>query len=197
MREELVKELRKDIDNLKKQYKKEAKRLERLKELEDSKKVREYLSLRGISQIEDNEYIKNSSRKYGIYPSDEELDFNTSGEYLVKSTYGKYLSRIESKDTNRIYVYMGTYTKSGNHKVLDDIPSKDSYNTYQNIESADKIRIPYEEVSAFEKDHIVIHPLCRVGANYQAFKEIQSNFFYYTYKSGQKEAVKRLLKEYK
>lgn len=202
MREELVKEIRKDIDELKKQYKEEAKKMQRLRELEDSKKVREYLRLRGFDVIENNEYIKDASRKYGIYPSDEEKDFNTSEEYLVKSTYRKYLSKIESKDTNDIYVFTGTYAKVGTKKIPTVIPFKDDnihecYKTYRNIESSDTIRIPYEESHDFESKHKVIYPVCPIEKYWSIYNEIQSNFFYYTYKSGQKEAVKRLLREYK
>ena len=90
MREELLKQLKTELENKKLENEKHNQKVKRIRELKSNPNVREYIKL--INLVEDDlKQIKSSDEK------------------IISSFYHRYLYQIKKEETNGIYVYLGTY----------------------------------------------------------------------------------------
>lgn len=206
MKEELVKQIRKDIETLKDLLKDEEDTLRIIKKLEDNEQVQMYLNFRDLDRVDDNEYIRKTFSKYNIQVSTEKKDFDITDEELIRNIYfERYPWRISDEDTNGIYVYNGTFIdgtfKRGYAKPVKTIlkPLR-GLRTYQNIETGHRKTINIKDAATFESEHTIIYPK-NINADesqiYNLFEDVQSDFYYYVYSMDQNEAVQKLTQKYK
>ncbi len=206
MKEELINQIRKDVENLKVLLKDEEDTLRIIKKLEDDEKVQMYLNFRDLDRVDDNRYIRHVFSKYNIEIGTEKKDFNISDEELIRNIYfERYPWRISEEDTNGIYVYNGTYIdsifKRGYAKPVKNIltPIR-GLRTYKNIETGHRKRINIKDAATFESENTIIYPK-NLNADesqiYNLFEEAQSDFYYYIYCMNQDEAVTKLIQKYK
>ena len=122
MREELLRQLKKELEDRKKENTLYNEKVKKIRELQRDSKVNEYLQLTGL-----------------ISPELKQLKI--SDEKLILSFYRQYLSEIKEGETNGIFVYMGTYQNSneidiihGSHDLRVDYHSSDAdYREYREI----------------------------------------------------------------
>lgn len=184
MKKELLKEIREEVLNIKKANEERNKRRNRIRELENDESVKEYTKLRGIDTLAD---FKEST-----------IDDKT----IASEIYYRYIHRIDKKDTNGIFVYLGTYRESyesdivhcnGDIKVGYNNPDAE-YRLYQDLEQNSVITVPIKDCEEFEKNYIVIFPkgynLCK------RYYEIQKEFFTEAITNSEEEACKLLLRRY-
>lgn len=137
----------------------------------------------------------------------QELDnfdkINVSDDELIRSNYSNYLYGIDKEDTNKIYVYLGTYKYSNSSDgirgydsdISVDYNSLDAdYRIFNDIElrDCDSIIVPIEDCEDFEKDNRIIY--LKQGDRYLGrFYALQRDFFTDVIKYGQDTAVTRVL----
>lgn len=183
MKKELLKEIREEVLNIKKANEERNKRRNRIRELENDESVKEYTKLRGIDTLAD---FKEST-----------IDDKT----IASEIYYRYIHRIDKKDTNGIFVYLGTYRESyesdivhcnGDIKVGYNNPDAE-YRLYQDLEQNSVITVPIKDCEEFEKSNKVIFPkgynLCK------RYYEIQKDFFIEAITSSEEEACKLILRK--
>lgn len=184
MKKELLKEIREEVLNIKKANEERNKKRSRIRELESNESVKEYMRLREIDACTD---VK---------------EFTTDEKTLASEIYYRYIHRIDRKDTNGIYVYLGTYRESyesdivhcnGDIKVGYNNPDAE-YRLYQDLEQNSVITVPIKDCEEFEKSNRVIFPkgynLCK------KYYEIQKEFFTEAITNSEEEACKLLLRRY-
>lgn len=183
MKKELLKEIREEVLNIKKANEERNQRRNRIKELEGDESVKEYIELRGIDTLADfTESI-------------------TDERTLASEIYYRYIHRIDKKDTNGIFVYLGTYRESYESDIVhcnDDIkvgynnPNAE-YRLYQDLEQHSVITVPIKDCEVFEKSNRVIFPkgynLCK------RYYEIQKEFFTEAITNSEEEACKLILRK--
>lgn len=183
MKKELLKEIREEVLNIKKANEERNKRRNRIRELENDESVKEYIKLRGIEPLTD---FKEST-----------IDDKT----IASEIYYRYVHRIDKKDTNGIFVYLGTYRESyesdivhcnGDIKVGYNNPDAE-YRLYQDLEQNSVITVPIKDCEEFEKSNRVIFPkgynLCK------RYYEIQKKFFAEAITNSEEEACKLILRK--
>ena len=119
---------------------------------------------------------------------------------VIMDTYHKYLDHIEEKDTNGIYVHVGTYMaldlsneefeKGYPYEIevnIDDPRATHRY--YWDLEGVWSKEIGIEDCTEFERTHTVIYV--------DNFYEVQRDFIITAVKYNQREAVNKVLKKYK
>lgn len=183
MKEELLKQLKDELESKKLENQSHNKKVRRIKELLKEPSVKEYIQL--MSSIEDD--LK---------------QINLSDSDIITSFYHRYLSKIKEEDTNGIYVYLGTYEY--NHEVDIVHGSNDfrvnynspqaNYRIYKNIEYPYGESIPIQKCEEFEKNHIIIRP--KSYFKDKEYYEIQKEFFIKAVKTNQESAKKMILKKY-
>lgn len=118
---------------------------------------------------------------------------------IILSTYKKYLSYIEEKDTNGIYIYIGTFMPSGisEEEFEEEFPldsevdmndPRATHRIYWNLEGIWSKSINIEDCEEFERNHTVIYV--------DNFHNIESEFITTAVKEGQEQAVTKILKKY-
>lgn len=183
MKENTLTQIKNEVEITKLNIEKNNTMLKRIKELEKNRYVREYLSLVGLS---------NTKQKF-ITDTDDEI---------ISQIYGKHIHRIDERDTNGIYVYLGTFRYSDEIDIVHsscDIRVKyddkrADYRLYKNIEQVFAKKININDCKSFERENIILNP-----NSYYKEKEyynIQKEFFITAVKKGQEAARKRILKKY-
>lgn len=183
MKEELLKQLKKELENEKLKNENHNKKVKRIKELLKEPSVKEYIKLTNI--VDQN--LKN------IKLTDEEI---------ISSFYSKYLHKIKKEETNGIYVYLGTYENNNEVDIVhgsndfrvDYNSSNADYRIYKNIESPYGEIIPIRLCEEFEKNNIIIYP--KTYFKEQEYYKIQKDFFVKAVKTNQETAKKMILKKY-
>lgn len=184
MKEELLNQLRNELTQQKQAIEKANQEKRRIKELLKSPFVKEYTSLLELEQ------------------SDLKLVKKTDKE-IISSFYHHYLHQIDPKDTNEIYVYLGTYHYSietdivhgSNDERVDYSSPLADYRTYWNIEQPFAESISINKCEQFEKKHFIINPESYFKE--REYYEIQKEFFIKAVKSNQTNAKKMILKKHK
>lgn len=184
MKEELLIELKQELQNRKIENQEHNAKIKRMKELEKDPNVKEYINL--IKILEDDLNL-----------------INISDKKLILSYYSWYLNKIKDSETNKIYVYLGTFKYndeidivhgSRDFRVKDDYKDAD-YKIYRNIESDRNVDIPIGKCEEFEKNNIIIKP--KTYLNGKEYYNIRDDFFVASIKTNQESAKKLILKKYK
>lgn len=183
MKEELLILLKEELKKQKLEKEEQNKKVRRIKELLKEPNVREYVEL--INSI------------------DGKIKQNTlSDEEMILLIYRRYFHKIEEKDTNNIYVYLGTYAHSyetdiihgsNDFRVNYDSPGA-AYRSYINLEQLYEECIPIKYCDGFEKDHIILNP--KSALTQTQYYKIQEEFFVKAVKTNQESAKKMILKKY-
>lgn len=183
MKEETLNLIRSKVKKMKKISEEENERNKRIKELEKDSKVEEYLRLRGIKVSEQKETLE----------IDEDV--------ITGNLYSCYLYSIKDEDTNKIFVYLGTYKSSLEKDIIhsNDIrvsydDAKAEYRIYQDIESTSSVIIPIKDSIEFERTHKIIYP--KGYRTYGEYYKIQKEFFQTAVRENQEEACKLILRKY-
>ena len=118
---------------------------------------------------------------------------------IILSTYKKYLSYIKEKDTNGIYIYIGTFMPTGiteeefeeGYPLDSQVDINDpraTHRIYWNLEGIWSKSINIEDCEEFERTHTVLY-----GDN---FHNIEAEFIITAVKESQDKAVSKILKKY-
>ena len=108
MKENTLTQIKNEVEITKLNIEKNNEMVKRIKELEKNRYVREYLSLVGLS---------NTKQKF-ITDTDDEI---------ISQIYDKYIHRIDERDTNGIYIYLGTFRYSSTADIVSLGDDKVSY----------------------------------------------------------------------
>lgn len=183
MKEELLKLLKEELQNIKKENEDHNKIVKRIKELRKEPKVKEYIELMNLV--------------------DEDLkQRNLSDIDIIASFYHRHLNKIKEEDTNDIYVYLGTYeynyevdiVHGSNDFRVDYNSPKANYRIYKNIEYPYIESVPICRCEEFEKNHIIIKP--KSHFKNKEYYKIQEEFFVKAVKTNQEKAKQMILKKY-
>lgn len=123
---------------------------------------------------------------------------------VIMHVYKKYLSYIEEKDTNGIYVYMGSYMPTDTSDYVSYVDATDeapfemevdindpraTHRRYWNLEGVWAKSIAIEDCDEFERTHTVIYV--------NNFYGLQREFIMMAVNESQEVAVSKILKRYK
>lgn len=184
MKEETLNEIRREVKELKRKNEEINRKNRRILELEQDIRVREYLRLREIKSLRLKEHLE------------------TDEESLIEKVYYKAIRSINESDTNKIYVYLGTYKSSyetdiehGNNDIrVDYNDTSAEYRMFQDIELDNQIILPIGKCKEFESSNKIIYLSgYRLWGKYY---NIQKEFFVNAVKSNQEEACKLILRKY-
>lgn len=183
MKEELLQKMKEELNEKKQEIELHNEKIKKLKELLKEPKVKEYIKLMD-QEIPSLKQIKKT---------DEEI---------ISTLYSKYAYRIKEDETNKIFVYLGTYKYSELYDIHHSIPdisvsydSKEAdYRKYQDIEDNFAKIIPIKQCEIFEKENIIINPNTRYKT--KAYYEIRQEFFTRAIKKDQESAKKLILRKY-
>lgn len=173
MTEENYKEVLSRYAILKKQQEEKTEAENKLKDLwkektiyESDSKVQKYKQI--VEDIEKTEQVA-----FRQIPTEDYI-FNT----LMEASY---------KETNGIYVYMGTY-----------IYASASWNSYNNVELCSPfaaIGILRKKSKTFEEENIVLFPP-QTQDSQEFYNVVKRTFFKYVVEFGQEEAVQKVIEEF-
>ena len=144
------------------------------------------------------EFLKLTNLQYGSLPLKR-----VSSESLIESIFYQHLHEIDEKDSNGIYVYLGTYKYTDEIDIVHsphdirvpyDSPVAD-YRVYQNIEECFSKQIPILRCEQFEKERTILNP--KVPITSKGFYDIQKDFFIRAIKVNQESAKKMVLRKYR
>ena len=182
MKPEMLEKIKRDYFKLKEEYQTNIDELTRLKELEKHPLVQEYLRLQ--------QKIEGFSPKK--ITEEHCLDF-ASEAYAMNSHH--------IKETNSIFVYLGTYKNSSSRDVLRGPEStrvkyndpEAGYRVYVDLEKqiVDALEISIQNCALFEQTHRIIFP--KSYNTVREFYDLQNAFILDAIKLGQEEAIKRVL----
>lgn len=184
MKEELLTKMKEELEFEKQQLADYNRRIKRIRELQKDVNVQEFLELVNL--------------EYESLPLKR-----VSRESLIESIFYQHLHEIDEKDTNGIYVYLGTYKYTDEIDIVHlphdlrvsyDSPVAD-YRVYQNIEEWSSKQIPILKCEQFEKEHTILNP--KVHITSKGFYEIQKDFFIRAIKMNQESAKKMVLRKYR
>ena len=179
MTEELLKKIKKEAEE----------KIETLDEFNEYARLRNRLAL-----------IEEAKKILGLpYNRDMHLPEKTEAG-IIMSTYQKYISQIEEKDTNGIYVYIGTYMPSefSYEEFEEGYPleietkfndPRATHRHYWNLEGIWSESINIQDCEEFEKNHTVLYV--------DNFYDLQKEFITTAIKESQQAAVIKVLKKYK
>lgn len=183
MKEDILNQIRNELNIKKGINERYNDKLKRIKELEKDSNVKEYISLIGLSNY-NKEFI------------------NDSDNEIIRYIYTKYICKIMENTTNKIYVYLGTFKYSnefdGVHSYSDiriDYNDKNAdYRLYQDIELLYSKKVAIKDCNLFEKNNIVINPHSYYKMS--EYYKIQREFFINSVKDSQENAKTIVLKKY-
>lgn len=185
MTEELLQKLKEELVVRKQTIEEHNKKVKRIKELIKDKKIKEFIELLNI-EIPDLKQIKKK---------DDEI---------ISSYYSSYVYKINENETNKIYVYLGTYKYSEDYDIYRATPdirvdynSKDAnYREYRDIEDTFSKTINIKQCEKFEKENIIINPPTPTRYKEREYYQIQKEFFIKAIKKDQESAKKYILRKY-
>ena len=151
-----------------------------------------------INELEENEFVKEYMELVSILKNHEGKEIKTwNDNRLIESAYRSLIHNI--KETNGIYVYIGTYVLSNicdiihgpsHYKVNRDDP-KAEYRIYKNLENDEEQEITINKCDVFEKKHKIIFPKCSLTREF--FYKLQRQFFNIAIREGQEAACVKIL----
>lgn len=163
-------------------------KLEKIKQLEETEEVKNYLKLR--------EELKN----------DKEYTCNNLVNSSEADLIGRCISRVGISVTNNIYVHVGTYKYNLEtdivHGSYDLSVSRNDesaiYSQYKNLELRDfegTVTIPISKREEFEKNNFIIYPKTHFKDKF--FYELQIEFFKDAIEHNQQYALNKVLSKSK
>lgn len=182
MKEELLTKIKEELQSEKQKLIDYNNNIKRIRELQNDANVQEFLNLTNLS------YERMSLKKV---PSED----------LIELIFSSHLYEIDERDSNGIYVYLGTYQYTDEvdivHAAHDisvpyDSPVAD-YRVYHNIEQLCSEMIPISECDNFEKTHTILN---KKRISNKGFYVIQRDFFIRAIKVDQISAKKMVLRKY-
>lgn len=181
MREEVLDRMKIEIKKKEEELIEYNERLSKIKQLENDPRVIEYLSL--------IKYIENFKLENG---QNKDTPF-----------YFEYLKDIKRDETNKIFVYIGTYSYISNYdskigKMTDLVlynSSDADYRKYWDLEQKDVINIAIKNCIQFEKENIIIIP--KTDDREKEYYKIQKEFFDEALDKDQEIAKRKILSNYK
>ena len=167
----------KELKQARKQYQNNIKINKELEQLQKTKEVLRYLELTNLPQI-----IKTE-------------------EKILIDTFAPFANN--TKDSNNIYVFMGSYYKYNDNTkeiLLRKNDSQSNYNYYWDLETEKCIHVKKEQVEEFEKNNIILDnkvPTYSTSFKYyhENFYQIQSKYFKtltYTTQEKAKEKIRKM-----
>ena len=134
--------------------------------------------------------------------NEKELREKVKKEALSSYFIERFIYNIKQNETNKIYVYLGTYKYTDEidivHSAVDERTKyndpKANYRMYRDLEQYDTLILSIKDSSVFEKENIIIKPNS-IFLEREYYK-IQEEFFDEILKSNQKKAKKRILNKY-
>lgn len=184
MREKLLEGMREQLYLAKEKVENHNKKVDRIKELLNDDKIKEFISLTKINI------------------NDIDLDKITEAEEKEKiiNDLIAFLNINMTSNTNNIYFYMGDFEgkyekngrygyliKSNNQKLRLKKPT--IVKVYRNIENSnDQVILPVNQCNEFEKENIIITS--------NDYYDTQKEFVKDALETNQEDAVKRLVKKY-
>lgn len=134
--------------------------------------------------------------------NEKELREKVKKEALSSYFIEHFIYNIKQNETNKIYVYLGTYKYTDEidivHSAVDERKKyndpKANYRMYRDLEQYDTLILSIKDSSVFEKENIIIKPNS-IFLEREYYK-IQEEFFDEILKSNQKKAKKRILNKY-
>ena len=183
MKEYILKEMRKELERVKKWYERYQNDVKMIRELENSPDVIMYLKL---------------TKKYNSKITDITFDIDKE----IRSIYIENISQIHPESTNGIYVCLGTYKwcrassyPYDYYDMLTTLDDKDAYiRKYYDIEQAEVKDISIDEYLKFESRNYILNVEEKEGI-YMHHK-IQEEFFKLAITESQDIAVKTIIKKY-
>lgn len=181
MKEQILLQMKKEVEQIRRKINFHNDLIKRKKELEKDPKIKEYLEL--TKTLEDD-FFK------------EDAHIRKTQRELITSVYRKHL--FEIKETNQIYVYIGTFCRSTSMQE-EDIRVKYSdqeadYRIYWNIEQPYAENIPIMKCEKFEEEHIILNSESYFRES--LYYKIQREFFEFAVKQNQEVAKKKILEKY-
>ena len=164
------------------------------KEIDGMDKYNEYADRR--NELANIEEIK----KYLGLPYTRNMELPRKSEKgIIMATYDRYVAYIDEKDTNEIYVYIGTYRPSDFtcEEIEDGAPFEIEVDRndptatsrrYSKLEGVWGYSFNIEDSEEFERTHTVIFV--------DDFYQLQSEFIMTAVKESQEKAVSKVLKKY-
>lgn len=114
----------------------------------------------------------------------------------IKETYAKHIKNIKEEDTNKIYVYAGTYKDvlligEENFKIRDvetDYNDKEAdYRLYHNLECLVEQRVDIDYVDQFDVENFIL---------YGNYDDIQRDYIVEAVRNNEEVAIKKVIKKY-
>lgn len=175
MKEEILEELRQEVLEVKSKIKQHNLKVNRINELLLDSKVKEFARLIDF----DGRDVYNK---------------RFSMESTIERLYPKYLMKIGSKETNKIYVYLGAFSKDSYKRISEKSKNID-HCKYWDIEGEFSIDIPINHCKAFEERNTVIKTQ---GYDSESeYYKIQREFFTEAVEKSQESAKRLLLSKYR
>ena len=182
MKPEMLEKIKRDYFKLEKEYQTKNSKMTRLKELEQHPLIQEYLTLQ-------QDLEKNTLQK----ATEEHCSDFVSEAYAMNSHH--------IKETNSIFVYLGTYKNNESRDILRGPEStrvkyndpEAEYRVYVDLEkqSYDALEIPLQNCAFFEQTHRIIFP--KSYNTVREFFNLQNTFLLDAIELGQEEAIERVL----
>lgn len=169
MNSEETKKFREEYKKIKKEQKKIKKLQEKKKELEDDLNVKKYLSI--IDYLSKAKIV------------DEE-------DYIFTAK-----SKVNIKDVNNIYVYLGSYELIDYvNRFVDNGSPKTTHKRYYNIETSRTCFLPIEECADFEKDNVILYSRNEndEDLNKKFAYKVRDVYYKRLIESGMEKAVKKV-----
>ncbi len=154
--------------------------------------------IKRIRELLNNENVKEYIELVGAHPYSSVLK-NDDIEKLFLNSFNRHLNDIDEKDTNKIFVYMGTFYVRYNggflrsaleFQVNRDDPRAE-YRKYHDLEQNHSLNIPIAKCDEFERDNDIIYN------NSGRFYDIRREFADDLLLEGQEKAKSYILKKYK
>ena len=121
---------------------------------------------------------------------------------ILTDLIDKYVPTIQKKDTNHIYIYLGSF-KTGLQGKLIYINREErdrfaDFSMYQDLEQTQSIRVPISKATRFEQKHFVLIPeeYSKDFNYYEEHQKIQGLFLTHAIESNQEKAKNYLARVY-
>ena len=178
MREDILNKLKIELNEIKKYNQINNEIIKKIKNLEYNPLIKEYLKL--INKNINNEEINNEK-----------------DEDIIKRIYKKYLFYINKDETNKIFVYLGTYRYFDcyiKEQRVDYNYKRADYRIYCDIEQLNHLYLPIINCYEFESNNIIIGT--DTFFKEREFSKIQLEFFIESVKTNQESAKNKILNNY-
>lgn len=146
-----------------------------------------------------NELLEQIKRELEETKTNQEKDHAE----ILTDLINKYVPTIQKKDTNHIYIYLGSFKTGLQGKLIfinrEEREKFADFSMYQDLEQTQSIRVPISKATRFEQKHFVLIPE-EYSDDFNYYEELQKMqvlFLMRTLKSSQEKAKDYLARVYK